>query len=277
MSLTNKALFVVERNLHSNLRLDEIAASCGVSRFHLSHAFGEATGMSVVEYVRGRRLSEAAQQIAAGARDILAIALDCGYQSHEAFSRAFKSRFGETPASVRKSMTVKGLNLMGPLRHLEGKAMQLKEPDIKRERELLFIGVSDYVSFNDMQNIAGLWEHFMSGPYHAISDKRGEAPVGIAIRTDVEGIEYMCAAGVTKFGDVPKDCTKLTVAPATYMVFAHDAHVSRIRETYEAIWNLWFPESDKTPSGAPSFERHNDTFDPRTGNGGVTIWIPVSS
>ena len=51
--------------------------------------------------------------------------------------------------------------------------------------------------------------------------------------------------------------------------------MTQLRETYEAIWNDWFAKSGKTPAEAPGFERHNDSFDPRTGNGGVTIWIPI--
>jgi AraC family transcriptional regulator len=60
MSVTNKALFVIERNLHRDLTLDQIAKYCDVSRFHLTHAFGESTGLPVMEYLRGRRLTEAA-------------------------------------------------------------------------------------------------------------------------------------------------------------------------------------------------------------------------
>ena len=67
----------------------------------MAHAFGRATGWSVMRYVRGRRLSEAARTLAAGATDILAVALDAGYGSHEAFTRAFRDQFGRTPESVR--------------------------------------------------------------------------------------------------------------------------------------------------------------------------------
>ncbi|MGH6887916.1 MAG: GyrI-like domain-containing protein [Rhizomicrobium sp.] len=66
-------------------------------------------------------------------------------------------------------------------------------------------------------------------------------------------------------------------APATYAVFAHDGHVTQIRQSYESIRNEWFPKSGMTAAGAPSLERHNKLFDPRTGNGGVTIWIPISA
>lgn len=277
MSVTNKALFVIERNLYRDLTLDQIARYCDVSRFHLAHAFGESTGLSAIEYLRGRRLTEAACALASGADDILTVALDSRYASHEAFSRAFKAQFGKTPEDVRKSESLEGLELVHAIRHLESKAMTLKEPRIQKEGELLFVGLGEHVPYKDMQNIAGQWERFMSGRYGEIDHKVAEPPVGITAGSNDDGIEYVCATGVAKFGSVPRNCVKLTLPPATYAIFAHDDHVTQIRKTYEAIWNDWFPKSGKTPAEAPGFERHNDTFDPRTGNGGVTIWIPIRS
>jgi AraC family transcriptional regulator len=90
VSFPDKALWIIERNSTQPLTLDGIAAACGVSRSHLAHAFGTATGVSVMQYVRARRLSAAAQALAAGAPDILSIALETGYGSHEAFTRAFR-------------------------------------------------------------------------------------------------------------------------------------------------------------------------------------------
>jgi AraC family transcriptional regulator len=96
--LAANVLWAIERNLDRPLTLAELAAACGVSHFHLAHAFGRATGYSVMHYVRARRLTEAARALAAGdAPDILRLALDCGYGSHEAFSRAFRAQFGTTP------------------------------------------------------------------------------------------------------------------------------------------------------------------------------------
>jgi AraC family transcriptional regulator len=275
MSLTNKALFVIERNLASDLSLGWLAEHCGASRFHLVRAFGEATGFSLMEYVRGRRLTDAAYQLAAGADDILMLALDQHYASHEAFSRAFKSRFGKTPDEVRALRSTSGLPLVEPLRHKEGKTMKLKEPRIQKEGELLFVGLSKNVPFQEMQTIAGQWQQFMSTLYAQIENKAAEAPAGVTTAANDDGIDYVCAARVTTFGTIPKGCVKLSLAPATYAVFAHDGHVAAIRETYDAIWNDWFPKSDKLPAEAPGFERHNASFDPTTGNGGVTIWLPI--
>ncbi len=76
-------------------------AIAGVSRFHMVRAFAAATGLSVMRYVRARRLSEAARALADGAPDILALALEADYGSHEAFTRAFRDHFGVTPEAVR--------------------------------------------------------------------------------------------------------------------------------------------------------------------------------
>ena len=101
MSPVEKALWYVEGHLRQEISLADIAANTGVSRHHLLRAFGGATGLSVMRYVRGRRLSEAAHRLADGASDILGVAVDTGYNSHEAFTRAFGEQFGVTPAEVR--------------------------------------------------------------------------------------------------------------------------------------------------------------------------------
>ena len=64
-------------------------------------AFAAATGFSVMRYVRARRLSEAARALAAGAPDILSLALDADYGSHEAFTRAFRRWSGASPGRFR--------------------------------------------------------------------------------------------------------------------------------------------------------------------------------
>ena len=84
-----------------------------------------------------------------------------------------------------------------------------------------------------------------------------------------------CAAEVMRFGNIRNGLIKVTLAPQTNLVFAHNDHITTLRKTCEAIWNEWLPASGKTILEAPTLDRHNDSFDPRTGNGGVTIWIPI--
>src|SRR5438477_12545997 len=93
MNPVGKALWYIESHFAGEISLDEIAKISGVSRFYLTRAFGEATGHSVMSYVRGRRLTAAARSLSNGASDILMVALDTGYGSHEAFTRAFRDQF----------------------------------------------------------------------------------------------------------------------------------------------------------------------------------------
>lgn len=102
MTPVGKALWYIESHFAEEVALDDVAACGGVSRFHLSRAFGVATGHSIMRYVRGGRLTEAARRLADGAPDILSVALDAGYGSHEAFTRAFRDPFGVTPETARE-------------------------------------------------------------------------------------------------------------------------------------------------------------------------------
>jgi AraC family transcriptional regulator len=87
----------------------------GLSPFHLSRLFQARTGTSVVRYLRGRRLTAAAQRLANGAGDILQVALGAGYTTHAAFTRAFSEQFGQTPERVREQGT-DGLALVQAIR-----------------------------------------------------------------------------------------------------------------------------------------------------------------
>ena len=114
MNPAQKALWYIESHLAGPLTLDEIAAVGGVSRFHMVRAFASATGLPVMRYVRARRLSNAARELAAGAPDILSLALDAEYSSHEAFTRAFREHFGVTPEAVRAATCIAHLRLPEP-------------------------------------------------------------------------------------------------------------------------------------------------------------------
>src|ERR1700692_1392475 len=115
MNPAQKALWFIESHLAGELTLDEISDVAGVSRFHMVRAFAAATGFSVMRYVRARRLAEAARSLAAGAPDILNVALDADYGSHEAFTRAFRDHFGVTPEAVRSSACLDNLRLQEPI------------------------------------------------------------------------------------------------------------------------------------------------------------------
>jgi AraC family transcriptional regulator len=246
-----------------------------VSRYHLAHAFGESTGMSVMEYVRGRRLSEAAAHLARGAANILDLALESGYASHEAFSRAFRTQFGMTPEEVRRNATTDGLPVLKPAKVGEGASPAIAADRMEPSGELKFAGLAEHVPFSQMQNIASQWQRFMPR-YGEIEDKAHPIPAGVSTNLDDEGnFDYVCAVQVKRFSALPRGLVQLTVPAQTYAVFRHSAHVSEIGQTFRAIWNDWNPQGGKAIADGACIERHMETFDTRTGFGGVEIFVPV--
>jgi AraC family transcriptional regulator len=277
MSIADKALWIIERNSSQPLTLDGIAAACGVSRSHLAHAFGTATGVSVMQYVRARRLSAAARALAAGAPDILTIALEAGYGSHEAFTRAFRDRFHQTPESVRERRSVDGLRIAGPLGLRPHAIVHLDPPRIVDHQIVRVVGLAERCSFDTTITIPAQWQRFMEC-YDGIPYKRDHIPVGVNYGADDDGqFQYMCGAEVHRFGERSRELLHLEIHPRQYAVFEHRGHVSTIYETYRSIWNEAMPATGRAMADAPVIERHNPAFNPRTGEGGLTLWIPLAS
>ena len=83
------------------LTLRALAELLGYSEFHTTRRFKEVSGMPLRDYLRGRRLAFALKEVRDGDASLLDIALDHGFSSHEAFTRAFKRAFGVTPSAYR--------------------------------------------------------------------------------------------------------------------------------------------------------------------------------
>ena len=230
-----------------------------------------------MQYVRARRLSTAARALAAGASDILSVALEAGYGSHEAFTRAFRDRFQQTPERVRQRRSVDGLALVDPLELRPLANVRLDPPRVVHHEFVRVVGLAERCSFDTTINIPAQWQRFMER-YEAIPYKRDEMPIGVNYSADDDGqFLYMCGAEVQRFGERSRDLLHLEIPPREYAVFAHDGHVSTIYETYRSIWNTAMPASGRAVADAPVIERHNPAFDPRTGEGGLTLWIPLAS
>jgi len=93
---------LLEARIAEDVPLEEVAAAAFLSPFHFHRLFRGLTGETVRSYVRRLRLERAAHRLSQTDDDILAIALDVGYGSHEAFSRAFQRQFGTNPSVFRK-------------------------------------------------------------------------------------------------------------------------------------------------------------------------------
>jgi len=271
-----KAVWFIESHFKQEITLDDAAAVAGVSRYHLSRLFGLAVGCSFIRYLRGRRLTEAARALADAAPDILSVAIDTGYGSHEAFTRAFRDQFGLTPELLRASGSLEQIQLMEPIRMDETLLTTLEPPRFETRGTFLVAGLSERYDSTTSAGIPAQWQRF--APYLGnIPGQVGRTAYGVLCNSDDEGnTDYISGVEVTGFSHVQPELARLRIPGQQYAVFVHRDHVSAIRRTWFTIFNQWLPAFAYRTTGGPEFERYGPEFDPRTGMGGFEIWIPVS-
>jgi AraC family transcriptional regulator len=254
-----------------------VAQIGGVSRYHMVRAFGIATGRSVMRYLRGRRLSEAARSLARGAPDILAVALDAGYGSHEAFTRAFRDHFGLTPEAVRSQRHLDNIELVEPIKMDETLLANLEPPRFEAAKPFLVAGLGERYTCESSKAIPAQWQRFQ--PYIGnVPGQIGRTAYGVCCNSDDEGgFDYIAGVEVSAFSELPAELSRVRIPAQKYAVFSHREHISTIRRTVHTIWSKWLPESGHEAADAPDFERYDENFDPRTGLGGLEIWIPIKA
>jgi len=277
MNPAQKALWFIENHLGDPLTLDEIADIAGVSRFHLVRAFTAATGLPVMRYVRARRLSEAARALAKGAPDILNLALEADYGSHEAFTRAFRDHFGVTPEAVRDAKCFGTLRLQEPIMMDSTARDDLQPPRFETCKPLLIAGLGERYSWESGAAIPGQWQRFHQSVAD-IPDRLGQVAYGVCCNGDDSGnFDYVAGVEVSDFSRLPLEFQRVRIPEQKYAVFTHGEHISTIRRTIGTIWTHWLPASGLKAADAPSFERYDQQFDSVTGNGGLEIWVPVKA
>jgi AraC-like DNA-binding protein/effector-binding domain-containing protein len=109
-----RALNYARRNRGQNVRLSNLAAETGQSPFHAHRTLRAVLGETPKQFTLRLRVDRAAAELIGSKASILEIALECGFESHEAFCRAFRRRFRMSPSVYRKSV------MMGPVARVHG-------------------------------------------------------------------------------------------------------------------------------------------------------------
>lgn len=276
MSFIPKTIWYLQSHFRESVRLEEVAAVSGVSKFHLSRAFGYATGMSISRYLRSRRLSEGAKQLAAGGCDVMSVTLDVGYQSHEAFSRAFKEEFGLSPVQVKGQNCIDQLELTEALMMNELPSAVTPYPKVEKRVAWLLAGISRHYAEVGNAGIPGQWQEF--GPQiGTVPNQLGQEAFGVVFNLDSDdNHDYLCGVEVSSFDNLPDKLDRLRMPEQTYVVFQHEGHVSELKQTCRFGFAEWIPQSEFELVDAPFFERYGSNFDSVTGYGGLEVWIPVA-
>ena len=275
MALVERVLWQIEMRLDQPVSLEDLAVASAVSPFHLSRSFRSATGLAPMTYLRARRLSVAARRLAAGRQDILQVALDAQYTSHEAFTRAFAGYFGLLPSSVRDARSITGLQMMEPIKMKKDMIVDVPAPRIEERAGFSVVGMGMDCTFEDVAQIPQVWGRFAARA-EEIEEPVAGVGYGLCCPGDERG-HFRYVAGIESKASavVPEGMEAVAVPNAKYAVFTHSGHISDLPKTVYTIWNKTMPEAGLSPSGGVELEIYDQRFDAQTGRGSVEIWIPV--
>lgn len=121
-----RVLNYIDQHLDGDLHLDALSGVAAFSKYHFHRQFTATFGLSVHRYAQLARMKRASYRLAyRQAQSVTDIALNAGYDTPDAFTRAFRRRFGQSPSSFRKSPDWEPwLAAFGPLDNARSKLMQ---------------------------------------------------------------------------------------------------------------------------------------------------------
>ncbi|MCL9779895.1 AraC family transcriptional regulator [Vibrio sp. S4M6] len=270
----------IEKNMYRPIDVHSIARASHYSTYHFSRIFRALVGDSPKEYLRKRRLTLAADRLLKTTDPILDIALDCQFESHEAFTRAFKKLFGLVPDKYRSNgdstkLIYRDQFNVDMLNHL--KHSLTMDPQIVVRPETKVVGVVSRYTEDDL-DLNTLWSAFR--PYLGkVQGRIGDEAFGIYEEyTESEesvGFTYICSVAVNDSAPVPKGMVSRTIPANKYAVFTHQANASLLPETLKYIWGSWLPKSRYEYAESPDFE----LYIPKLVDGDVqrslSIHIPI--
>lgn len=277
-----KGIDFIENNLNEKLTVKSISQAACYSPFHFCRIFKALVGESVMGYVSKRRLSIAAEKLLKDHVRLIDIALDSQFESHEAFTRAFKKMFQVSPTKYRQMINPIKLKLkekfnLETLTHLQ-KGVTMK-PRIMEKDEFKIVGLGEDFNDKTKHNIPKLWGVF-SKKMKTIPNRKGNVAYGICISPNInEGdFTYISAVEVNNLKDIPKGMIGKIIPKQNYAIFTmklqKDIHED-IQKTIKYIWDTWLPKSGYEYAGTPDFELYDERFNGRTMAGEIDIYIPV--
>ena len=163
ISPLERAIEYIEHHLNENIGLSDVSRETGYSYYHMTRLFSSVLGESVGRYINRRRLYNASEKLIHSHQRVIDIALDCGFQSPEAFSRAFKAAFGSSPVEYRRAgldlvVNAKRELLPEDVIHIANNIS--RSPEFVTRKETKIAGLRGTTSLSD-NRLPALWEEFL--------------------------------------------------------------------------------------------------------------------
>ncbi|THF84200.1 AraC family transcriptional regulator [Cohnella fermenti] len=275
-----KAISLIESRMEGKTDIEELAREAYSSPFHFQRMFHMLTGFTVAEYIRRRKLTLAAQELASTSSKVVDIALKYGYESPESFAKAFRKAHGISPTDARE----RGIPLKAFPRlsfHLSLKGAQDMDYRIIDRPAVRTIGVKIATTTTDGQNsreIPRFWQQAHSdGTIGKLVEAcPGKELLGICGDMDLanERFDYWIAA---ENDDRPADeqWKEFTIPAATWAVFPSIGPMPHaIQDVWRRIFEEWFPSTGYEHAAGPELEVYPDG-DTTSPDYRCEVWVPI--
>lgn len=272
----------IEQHLNTELAAEMVAAHVGFSVYYFHRIFQATVGESIADYIRKRRLTQAAEKLQTSNKALIEIALESGFESQEAFTRAFKKMFSVTPGYFKENnppIPGKQPTSIEMLQHINrGINMQ---PEIVTYPLEIAVGMAKSFPQNSSPQIGQLWERFkprmdeipLAKPNYCLGICSPSHPEIQMSKDDC--FVYMAALPVSQLQEVPEGMTTMIIPAGRYAKFTHKGTIAELQHTVNYIWGTWLPKCDYQRREGPDFELYDQRFDPQTLSGEFDIYVPI--
>ena len=226
----------MERDLSRDLDIEEIAAKAALSSFYYQRIFGVLCGITVGEYIRARRMTLAAQDLAGSGEKVIDIAAKYGYDSPDSFAKAFQRFHGITPSQAREPGAP--LRSFAPLHikiSLEGGNML--DYQIVEKGPFTVVGIKKRFSAETgYREIPKFWNEWMS-------DMKGlKGMFGVCSDMDGKTFDYWIADLYIPWENYPEDCRTYQIPGGLWAQFRCKGALPDAMQTVNTqIWSEWLP------------------------------------
>lgn len=258
----------IEENLTEPLEIGVVAGTAGLSPFYYQRIFGALCGMTVGEYIRARRMTLAARELAGTDLKVIDAAMKYGYDSPDSFARAFQRFHGITPSAAKEPGAQ--LKSFAPLHikiSLEGGIML--DYRISEKAPFTVIGVKRrFNSDTSYQEIPKFWNEWLA---------QGEnRPVmgsfGICIDMDGKNFDYWIADMYLPWKEIPEGCETRMIPGGLWAQFR--CTLKTLQTVNTQIWSEWLP-SLKEYSLAGDYDLEFYMEPDENGECECYIWVPL--
>lgn len=270
----NQTMDYLEQQLTGEVDMKRFQQLSGYSYPLFSRIFSIMADMTLAEYLRNRRLSEAVTDLRGSTEKVIDIALKYGYESADAFSSAFKKFHGATPSEVRNGKPYRVFSKL----QLSLKITGGKNMDIKVQKKAAFTVAGVLLEAIDNSQCPSAWEQLYAT--HSFESLEGlGSGQSFGVCSDVkegEIINYIAAYDVTNKAKAEELGLSIKeIAEAEYAIVPVKGPIPEsIHHAWKYVLEIFFPETGYRHSGAPDFEVYSEG-DMSSPDYQMELWIPV--